>query len=336
MAMMENIALADESLEATPPGDSRTRRRPLEQLGDYRILREVGRGGMGVVYEAEQVSLGRHVALKVLPPQHAPRRQDPPAVRARGPGGGEAAPHQHRAGLRRGRARRDALLRHAVHPGPGPRRGARRAEAAARGGRPDASRGERRVATSRAATCSAADVARSLLTGRFDARRSTERSAAGRRSPPGRRGRLRLAATRRSLSSSSLIAARRRRPRRQGRSGRRYWQGVARIGVQVADALAYAHAQGIVHRDIKPSNLLLDTHGTVWVADFGLAKADDQQNLTHTGDILGTLRYMPPEAFERQGRRARRRLRAGPDALRAAGLPAGVRREGARPADPAR
>src|SRR5262249_39705116 len=44
--------------------------------------------------------------------------------------------------------------------------------------------------------------------------------------------------------------------------------------------------------------LLLDTQGTVWVTDFGLAKADDQQNLTHTGDILGTLRYMSPEAFE--------------------------------------
>jgi hypothetical protein len=73
---------------------------------------------------------------------------------------------------------------------------------------------------------------------------------------------------------------------------------VALIGVQVADALEYAHKQAIHHRDIKPSNLLLDTQGTVWVTDFGLAKADDQQNLTHTGDLLGTLRYMPPEAFE--------------------------------------
>ena len=81
-------------------------------------------------------------------------------------------------------------------------------------------------------------------------------------------------------------------------NGSLYWQGVARIGVQVAEALEYAHRQGIVHRDIKPSNLLLDLGGTVWVTDFGLAKTDDNLDLTHTGDVLGTLRYMPPEAFE--------------------------------------
>jgi WD40 repeat protein len=84
-------------------------------------------------------------------------------------------------------------------------------------------------------------------------------------------------------------------------SGRQYWQSVARVGLQVADALAHAAGQGVLHRDIKPSNLLLDETGNVWVTDFGLAKADDSDNLTHTGDVIGTLRYMAPERFDGQG-----------------------------------
>ncbi len=95
-----------------------------------------------------------------------------------------------------------------------------------------------------------------------------------------------------------LPRRRRRGPIRPGPGGRPTGRASPASASRSPRPCEYAHGQGILHRDIKPSNLLLDTRGTVWVADFGLAKADDQQNLTHTGDILGTLRYMPPEAFE--------------------------------------
>jgi WD40 repeat protein len=86
-----------------------------------------------------------------------------------------------------------------------------------------------------------------------------------------------------------------------GQSEPRYFRSVARLGVQVAEALEYAHRQGILHRDIKPSNLLLDTAGQVWVSDFGLAKAEDSEELTNPGDVVGTLCYLAPERLRGKG-----------------------------------
>jgi tetratricopeptide (TPR) repeat protein len=73
-----------------------------------------------------------------------------------------------------------------------------------------------------------------------------------------------------------------------------YYRRVAEWGVQAAEALEYAHGVGIVHRDVKPANLMLDGRGSLWVTDFGLARTA-QSDLTVSGDLVGTLRYMSPE-----------------------------------------
>jgi hypothetical protein len=80
-------------------------------------------------------------------------------------------------------------------------------------------------------------------------------------------------------------------------TSRQYFDSVAQLGVQAADALAYAHARGVIHRDIKPSNLLLDAHGHLWVSDFGTAKTE-RPDATSTNRFVGTLRYMAPEQIK--------------------------------------
>lgn len=69
-----------------------------------------------------------------------------------------------------------------------------------------------------------------------------------------------------------------------------------RIAREVADALEYAYEQGVMfHRDIKPSNILLDQQGKAYLTDFGIAKAMEDLDITHTTDVLGTVYYMSPE-----------------------------------------
>jgi tRNA A-37 threonylcarbamoyl transferase component Bud32 len=294
----------------------------LQHLGDFRILREVGRGGMGIVYEAEQESLGRRVALKVLgghrvldrgqvrrfegEARSAARLHHTNIVPVFGVGEQDGT-HYYVMQFIQGQALDEVLAELKRLRAVGPAESTARAEiTAGQAFEPDvqASNSER---SSQAGNPNR-HVAESLLSGEFhvagqadDARPVGEWDGLPRPSLPedglGRpsHGVLTDNSERDPLGDSSVTLHGRSELSTTGQSDRQYARSVARIGIQVADALEYANAQGILHRDIKPSNLLLDLTGTAWVTDFGLAKASDGDDLTHTGDVVGTLRYMAPE-----------------------------------------
>jgi serine/threonine protein kinase/WD40 repeat protein len=235
-----------------------------ERLGDFRILREVGRGGMGVVYEAVQESLGRRVALKVLP--RSGRLGGSRRERFRLEARSAARLHHSNIVPVYGVGEHDGSLYYAMQ--------------FINGHGLDAVIDELRRVWRDPSGAPAPDLAPTLLSGGLAApqRRPAE--------PPAPDPRPATEAT--EGGRSGLVD-----PSRSA-----YFQAVARVGVQVAEALAHAHQQGVLHRDIKPSNLLIDADGTVWVTDFGLAKEEDSDGLTATGDVLGTLRYMAPERFD--------------------------------------
>lgn len=79
------------------------------------------------------------------------------------------------------------------------------------------------------------------------------------------------------------------------RHGRLTFEQAAKLLSPAAEALDYAHREGVVHRDIKPSNLMIDDGGTVKVADFGIAKFEASAPLTIAGSLIGTPNYMSPE-----------------------------------------
>ena len=294
LLMMEDLGESSGGTTGSLAADGAVAGVRLQRLGDYRILREIGRGGMGVVYEAEQESLGRRVALKVL---SAGSLLDPKQVR-RFERESKAAARLHHTNIVPvfGVGRQDGHHYFVMQfiAGVGldvvldDLRRLRQAKSEARPAVVPAS------VSSRIAGLSADAVARSLMTGRFAADAPPANGSVTEPFDPAANGPPPdLGSSPGILPGSSELSA-------SSDRDRQFYRSVARIGVQVAEALEYANRQGILHRDVKPSNLLLDNHGNVWVADFGLAKTAEADDLTHTGDILGTIRYMAPERFSGQ------------------------------------
>jgi hypothetical protein len=212
------VALEDVKRDRSSSGSGRRKAQvpPLERLGDFKIVREIGRGGMGVVFEAVQESLGRKVALKVLPQSAL------------------------LSGNQLERFVREAQIAAQLHhsnivPVYG-------------SGESDGYHW----------------YAMQFIVGQSLDRWQEEQ----REAPPRGLGAWRARA-----------------------------RFTARLGLQIADALHYAHGLGTLHRDVKPGNLLLEASDHLWVTDFGLAKALEAEGLTHSGDVLGTLQYMAPEQF---------------------------------------
>jgi eukaryotic-like serine/threonine-protein kinase len=306
----------------------------LKELGDYRLMREIGRGGMGVVYEAEQVSLGRRVALKVLPGHVVGNLQAIERFRREA----KAAARLHHTNIVpvfdvgqegdvafyamqfiQGQGLDQVIAELARQSGPDRNAGPSEHGPA---GSPRSVGPTQSLAIAPAIGLQSqklAAVAQSLLSGRLGTEEATSSHGAASATTAGTRTEqfdqdatvdsqprnagpsFPALASNAAVSSaavlpggtvvSSVDSSNRRLP---------YFRSVAQIGRQAAQGLEYAHSRRIIHRDIKPSNLLLDTAGVVWIADFGLAKADED-GLTATGDILGTLRYMAPERFRGEG-----------------------------------
>jgi hypothetical protein len=209
---------------------------PNRVLGDFRLGREIGRGGMGIVYEAHQTSLDRRVALKVLPfAAVLDQRQITRFHREAQAAGQLQHPNivpVYSVGCERG-----------VH-----------------------------FYSMQFIDGQSLDVV-------IDELRPADQPPEndGKPSPVRESETIHRFSTEGSIKNRSFVRA------------------IVELGIQAADALQHAHDCGVIHRDIKPSNLMIDRHGHLWVTDFGLAHIQSGADLTLSGGLLGTLRYMSPE-----------------------------------------
>jgi tetratricopeptide (TPR) repeat protein/tRNA A-37 threonylcarbamoyl transferase component Bud32 len=268
----------------------------VTRLGDFHIIREIGRGGMGVVYEAEQESLGRRVALKVVSSRSLGsaktierfRREARAAARLHHTNivpvfgvGEENGKHYYVMQYIEG-CSLDCLLNELTAG----------SQLTTVGPRHNGDNAIDRSGEGLAEPRSSLRLGRSLAlpAGQDSDQNRLGLGPASVRTESQPTGDERRDATEDGANKLSAALA----------ADGTYWRTVADIASQAADALQYAHGAGVLHRDIKPGNLLLDQMGVVWITDFGLAKVVEQDDMTRTGDLVGTLRYMAPEQMDRE------------------------------------
>ncbi|MCD0460555.1 protein kinase domain-containing protein [Roseiconus lacunae] len=209
---LDGLALLHSAVDPVDAPKPRRVLQPGDLLGDYEIIKELGRGAMGVVYHAHQRTLNRPVALKVFSPVSS---SDPARVQ---------------------RFQREAMA---------------------------------------AASLEEPNIVPVYDIDQIDGVQFYV---------------MRL------IDGTALDCpgcAYRQPPSDQDEQNRQ--RAIASSFADVASALAATHRLGVIHRDVKPSNLLLDRWGKVWISDFGLARVSSLANLTVSGDVVGTLRYMSPE-----------------------------------------
>lgn len=297
--MMERISQKEHTERSFETRTGRLTGDSMESLGDFQIIREVGRGGMGVVYEALQKSLKRRVALKVLGPtvggapnqiqrfmreaESAARLHHTNIVPVYGVGEDEGLHYyamQYIEGVTLSKVVRTLAKRFGVQTRVSDSRSRTVLSELVTRDSPD-SLDSHPVSGTETFDFSSDEAADVLLTGTFHGEQTLAEGYG-----PGDVD----ATVFQSPSSDQERDA-------SNRTTSEYWRSVARLTADVADALDYSHQHGVLHRDIKPSNLMLDREGVVWVTDFGLARHEDHDGVTNTGDIVGTLRYMAPEQF---------------------------------------
>ena len=237
----------------------------LKQIGDYVIIREVGRGGMGVVFEAVHQSLGRRVAIKVMLEREPESEKNIARFRREA----QAAAQLHHTNIVSvfGVGEFDGYHYYVMEYIDGI--SLKSAVRSLTQGDALDSTLERRPATDTEENQQHPSTVGSGVT----AEPTLSDSEIG-NAPAG--------------NASTGINSKNSQHRHQ-------W--VARIGAQIADALGYSHDNGILHRDIKPANLMLDHKEHVWITDFGLVKLTGEDGITKTGAVIGTPQYLAPESL---------------------------------------